>query len=314
MRSILWIVAIVALMVQSSCAKKPTYYGVVIGCCGQYKNQGLDALHAKDDAQGFYNDLIERYYQGSTKNAKDKIYLLTESDATRANIKSKLKEVALKAKAGDFVYFFYSGHGSSLSDDTIKIEKHNTAELIRLMENSGLILPYDFNINKTTQTAIIGSRDLKDNGGYGFKKLDSNEVQVIMISDSCYAGNIYRNSPNITKKFIKNDRLKGIEDEFASIKRQSRKRRKKEQDDYTKLIFFGAGAMDTTVGEDRYRKRGKFSLVVERCLKNANSNNDNKITNQEFRECLRSEDNTKGFVYYPNSDQRANPSKRPSKR
>jgi len=209
MRSILWIVAIVALMVQSSCAKKPTYYGVVIGCCGQYKNQGLDALHAKDDAQGFYNDLIERYYQGSTKNAKDKVYLLTESDATRANIKSKLKEVALKAKAGDFVYFFYSGHGSSLSDDTIKIEKHNTAELIRLMENSGLILPYDFNINKTTQTAIIGSRDLKDNGGYGFKKLDSNEVQVIMISDSCYAGNIYRNSPNITKKFIKNDRLKG---------------------------------------------------------------------------------------------------------
>jgi len=64
--------------------------------------------------------------------------------------------------------------------------------------------------------------------------------------------------------------------------------------------------MDKTVAEDKRLKRGKFSLVVQKCLQKANLNNDNKITNQEFRECLASEDSAKAFVYYPNKNQRVN--------
>ena len=299
-----WITIMLILIAQTACAKTPNYYGVVIGCCEEYQNGGLDALHAKDDAQSFYNDLIERYYGGNSRLAKDKVYLLTEKKATRANIKASLKAIAQRAKKGDYLYFFFSGHGSSLSDKEIKIDEYNTDELINLMHNSGLIIPYDFNINKTTKTALIGSRDLRKNNGYGFQTLDANGVQVIMISDSCYSGNIYRQSANSSKKFIKNSQLKGIEDEFASIAKLGSKNRKEEKDDYENLIFFGAGAMDKSVAEDSRRKRGKFSLVVQRCLDKANINNDKKITNQEFRECLGSEDTAKAFVYSPNKDQR----------
>jgi len=305
-KKITWIIITLILIAQTAYAKKTNYYAVVIGCCGEYQNGEFDALHAKDDAQEFYNDLIKRYYGGNTSLAKDKVYLLTEKEATRANIKASLKTVAQRAKKGDYLYFFFSGHGSSLSDKDIKIDEYNTDELMNLMHNSGLIIPYDFNINKTTKTAIIGSRDLKKNNGYGFQKLDANGVQVIMISDSCYSGHIYRQSTKSSKKFIQKSQLKGIEDEFASIAKLGSKNRKEEKDDYENLIFFGAGAMDKSVTEDSRRKRGKFSLVVQRCLDKANLNNDKKITNQEFRECLKSEDSAKAFVYYPDRDQRVN--------
>jgi hypothetical protein len=303
-KKITWITITLILIAQTACAKKPNHYAVVIGCCEEYANGEFDALHAKDDAQNFYDDLIERYYEGNSSLAKDKVYLLTEKKATRAKIKASLKAIVQRAKKGDYLYFFFSGHGSSLSDKEIKIDEYNTKELMKLMHNSGLIIPYDFNINQTTKTAIIGSRDLKENNGYGFQKLDTNGVQVIMISDSCYSGNIYRQSAKSSKKFIPKNQLKGIEDEFASIAKLGNKNRKEEKDDYENLIFFGAGAMDKSVAEDSRRKRGKFSLVVQRCLDTANLNNDKKITNQEFRECLKSEDSAKAFVYYPDKDQR----------
>lgn len=287
------------ILTQMTHAKKPTYYGVIIGCCGQYKNNQLQALHAKDDAKNFYNDLIKRYYGGNSSRANGKVYLLTETKATKANIKAKLKTIAQKAKKGDFVYFFYSGHGSSLSDKNIKINEYNTEKLIAMMHDSGLIMPYDFNIKKTSKTAIIGSRDLRENNGFGFKRLDNNGVQIIMISDSCYAGNMYRGSEDAISKAVPNSKLSGIESDFLNLDKKKHKNKKDEGFKYNNLIFFGAGAMDKMAAESKEEKRGKFSLVLEKCLKTANLNNDNKITNKELRECLRSEDLTEGFVHSP---------------
>lgn len=291
---------VLIVFIQFGYAKeKPTYYGIVIGCCSKYQNEGLTALHAKDDAKSFYNKLMDMYYSGSKSRAKDKLYLLTEKQATRTNIKNTLKKVTKKAKSGDVVYFFFSGHGSSLDDPSeIITPAYNNNELIKVMENSGLIVPYDFNINKVLQTAIIGKRDLKNNDGYGFKRLDNHGIQVIMISDSCYAGNIFRNSSNSTVKVTPRAKLKLNFDEEMAKLRQNRNKPKRKSE-YKNLIFFSAGGTDKAVSEDNRLKRGKFSLEVEKCLKSANQNGDDKITKKEFEDCLRTEDNAKSFVRYP---------------
>jgi len=278
-----------AIMTQFGYARE--YYGVVVGCCEEY-NDNIPALHAKDDANSFYSTLLNMYYQGDQSRAKEKLFLLTEKDATRANIKNALKEVADKAQPEDVVYFFYSGHGSSMEDKSklIKVSYENNM-LIDAMENSGLIVPYNFRFNDVLNTAVIGSRDLRDNGGRGFKYLDQQGVQVIMISDSCFAGNIYRTSQKTTGKYVP------IRERINKITALSSK--PKEKSYYNNLIFFSAGGTDTVVTEDDRLQRGKFTLALEKCLKTANQNNDNKITKKELEECLRTEDTARAFVRYP---------------
>lgn len=294
------------IMTQLAWTKKPTYYGVIIGCCEEYK-AGIKGLHAKKDAENFFDELTKMYYDGNRRKATQNIHLLTEKSVTRANVKNKLKEVAQKAKPGDVVYFFYSGHGSSLHDKSELIApSYQNNELIKVMENSGMMIPYDFNFKKVGKTAIIGKRDLRDNNGYGFEYLDNKDVKVIMISDSCYSGNLFRNSSNSTKKFISNRTFNlDYDAEIAKMKAHTHKA-KHQQKEYNHLIFFSAGGTDKTVAEDDRLKRGKFSLVVEKCLKTANQNRDNKITKKELQECLHSEDTAKAFVVYPYNNRLAN--------
>ena len=268
------------------------YYGVVVGCCKEYEDNNIPALHGKDDAISFYNILVNMYYQGSQAKAQNKLHLLTERKATRANIKDALTEVANNAQPGDVVYFFYSGHGSSLEDKSrlIKVSYQNNA-LMKAMENSGLIVPYNFRFKDVLNTAVIGSRDLRDNGGRGFKYLDKQGVQVIMISDSCFAGNIYRTGNQTTGKYIP------ISERINALTAHSSK--PKERSFYNNLIFFSAGGTDKVVTENDRLKRRKFTLALEKCLKTANQNSDNKITKKELEECLRTEDTARAFVRYP---------------
>lgn len=295
-----------AIMTQLTWSKSPTYHGIIIGCCEEYK-EGIKGLNAKKDAESFFNELTNMYYNGNRSKASQNIHLLTEKSVTRTNVQHKLKEVAQKTQPGDVVYFFYSGHGSSLHDKSRLIApSYKNNELIKVMENSGLIIPYDFNFKKVGKTAIISKRDLRDNNGYGFEYLDNKNVQVIMISDSCYSGNLFRNSSNSTKKFIPTTKLNlDYDTEVAKIKERTHKE-KHHQKEYNNLIFFSAGGTDKTVAEDDRLKRGKFSLVVEKCLKTANQNRDNKITKKELQECLHTEDTAKAFVVYPSNDRLAN--------
>ena len=297
---VLWIITIVLITGCSSAKSTTEYYGVVVGCCSEFPNAPeLDPLHAKDDANSFYNILLNMYYSGNSNQAKGKIHLLTESKATRANIKNSLKDIATKAKKGDVVYFFFSGHGSSM-DDKATQKIYERQGLLSMMENSGIVLPYNFNLKEVGKTAIIGKRDLRKNEGYGFEYLDKKGVQIIMISDACYAGNIYREGNNNTNKVVSHQKLSSNSDTLIDL---FKKNRDKKERIYKNLIFFSAGSTQTAVAEDGNLKRGKFSLVVEKCLNKANQNGDNKITKKEFQGCLKVEDNTHAFVSYPpNSD------------
>lgn len=298
--------AIWLLMTVAGYAKVPTYYGIVIGCCENYQNQGMKGLNSKVDAEEFYRELVDMYYAGNRNRASKNLHLLTEKLVTRTNVRKTLKKVAKQAEDGDVVYFFYSGHGSSLHDKSRLIApSYKNNELIKVMEYSGLAVPYDFNLRKVGKTAIIASRDLRDNGGYGFEYLDNKGVKVIMISDSCYSGNMFRNSSNTTSKFIPTAKLDlDYDTEVAKIKQNAKK--SKSHHEYRNLIFFSAGGTDKAVAEDDRLKRGKFSLVLEKCLKSANQNNDNIITKKELKECLRTEDTAKAFVVYPPDDRLAN--------
>ena len=297
---------LLVMLTEFGCAKTPTYYGIVIGCCEEFQNQGMKGLNAKKDAESFYTELVDMYYNGNQNRAKKNLHLLTEKSVTRENVRNTLKNVAKNAQDGDILYFFYSGHGSSLQDKNRLIApSYKNNELIKVMENSGLLVPYNFNLNQVGKTAIIAKRDLRDNNGYGFQHLDKKGVKIIMISDSCFSGNMFRSSSNSTSKFIPTVKLNlNYDAEVAKIKESTKKPNHRK--DYNNLIFFSAGGTDKAVTEDNRLKRGKFSLVVEKCLKNANQNRDNIITKKEFQECLHHEDSAKAFVVYPPQNRLAN--------
>ena len=300
-RILLWIIAVILMTGCSSAKSSTEYYGVVVGCCSEFPNAPeLDPLHAKDDAKSFYNILIDMYYGGNSNRAEGKVHLLTESKATQADIKNSLKDIATKAKAGDVVYFFFSGHGSSM-DDKATQKIYEKQGLVKMMENSGIVLPYNFNLNQVGKTAIIGKRDLRKNGGYGFEYLDKKGVQIIMISDACYSGNIYRTTNNNTNKVVSSGKLNIDYDATIDMFKKNRDKKKRI---YKNLIFFSAGSTQTAVAEDGNLNRGKFSLVIEKCIKKANQNGDNKITKKEFQECVESEDNAHAFVCDPPSADR----------
>ena len=297
---------LLVMLTEFGCAKTPTYYGIVIGGCEEFQNQGMKGLNAKKDAESFYTELVDMYYNGNQNRAKKNLHLLTEKSVTRENVRNTLKNVAKNAQDGDVLYFFYSGHGSSLQDKNRLIApSYKNNELIKVMENSGLLVPYNFNLNQVGKTAIIAKRDLRDNNGYGFEHLDKKGVKIIMISDSCFSGNMFRSSSNSTSKFIPTVKLNlNFDAEVAKIKESTKKPNHRKE--YNNVIFFSAGGTDKAVAEDNRLKRGKFSLVVEKCLKNANQNRDNIITKKEFQECLHHEDSAKAFVVYPPQNRLAN--------
>ncbi len=147
------------IMVQAIFAKN--YYGIFIGCCSKYKEKSIPPLHAKDDAISISNKLSMMYPEIES-------YILVEENVTRENVKRVLKKVAKKAKRGDLVYFFYSGHGSSMGDKNSIGISYTDTNLIELMENSGLFIPYNFDFNNILKTAVIGKRDLRKNDGFEY--------------------------------------------------------------------------------------------------------------------------------------------------
>lgn len=84
-------------------------YAVIVGV-SDYEDDGLDLNFAAKDARCFYNFLMSE--AGGSVPAEN-ICLLLDSDATRANMIARSKELFSKAKKRDRAIFFFSGHGST---------------------------------------------------------------------------------------------------------------------------------------------------------------------------------------------------------
>ncbi|MHC1744815.1 MAG: caspase domain-containing protein [Syntrophobacteraceae bacterium] len=103
---------------------------------------GINDYRGISDLRGCINDVtnmrdILRNYLGFTNT---EIRVVTDNRATKAGILSRLKWLVSKSKAGDFLVFHYSGHGSQIRDRDGDELEDNLDELI---------CPYDFDWNGT---------------------------------------------------------------------------------------------------------------------------------------------------------------------
>lgn len=100
------------------------------------------------------------------------IKLLTDERATKQNILDKLEWLVRDAKAGDVLVFYYSGHGTQMTD-----EDNDEADHI-----DEAIVPVDFN-----ESGMI----IDDRLGMIFDKLPAG-VRCDVVLDSCFSGTATR--------------------------------------------------------------------------------------------------------------------------
>jgi len=262
-----------------------TDYGLVIGCCGDYKNASLNTLRGTTaDAKAFEKILLNRGC--SRKN----VITLTNRAATKKNIKDRLSYLEKKLNGGDRLYFYFSGHGARATDskEVFFKEIKGDSDLNRRLNRTALI-PYDFSYKRPYSSAIISYDDLRP----VFKRLDRRGVNIVMFVDACFAGQAYkRGNPNI------DDVSKVIKDSFSLEERKKiieaaqfkAHKEAKDSQPYKSLVFFGASLTDLKARETNTRngKRGEFTTYLEFCLNNSDtdSNGDGDITKSELEACM----------------------------
>lgn len=152
-------------------------HALIIGI-GKYPFQPLEG--PKYDAIAI-KEVLNKKWGFKEKN----ISTLIDSEATRKNILLSIDNLYDKTSSGDNIFIYYSGHGTSIYDNTIKAP---------LPETSGALIPYDVAGLKTKQELldklIIGRNDLRPR----FSKLDMHGRHLFIAIDACYSGNTIRNT------------------------------------------------------------------------------------------------------------------------
>ncbi|MBF0627289.1 MAG: caspase family protein [Magnetococcales bacterium] len=121
-----------------------------------------------NDVKDMANTLISL---GVIHPTPGELRILTDGNATRANILAGLKWLVTGAKKGDLRIFHYSGHGSQVVDV-------NGDEMVDHKDET--ICPQDMQVEKDMIT--------DDHLAALFKGINSSEVTLEVILDSCHSG------------------------------------------------------------------------------------------------------------------------------
>lgn len=136
-------------------------------CVGinDYPYEGNDLNGCVNDANAWADLLVEHY-----GFPRDNIKMLFDAEATKANILAALKSLVAEAKPGDMLVFTNSSHGTYVADTDGDEEKYDEA-----------MCPYD------CDTDLIVDDELREI----FGNL-ADEVNLTVISDSCFSGTVTR--------------------------------------------------------------------------------------------------------------------------
>lgn len=135
------------------------HFGLVVGI-NQYSVSGANNLQGcVNDAQGVANTLLR-----DSRWSQQDMYLVTDTQATKAAIRGALFDIGSQAGAGDVVLYFQSSHGSQESGT-----------------NTSLVMHDDF-----YSDAELGA-DLAN----AFNE----QTTVILVIDACHSGGLFRSGP-----------------------------------------------------------------------------------------------------------------------
>jgi len=242
-----------------------TNYGLVVGCCGKYETLDKNLKGTTNDAKAFASTL-------SRGCAKKNITLLIDKDSTKEKIKANLKRLEKILEPDDRLYFYFSGHGARAGDKKVFMKEiENDDDLNKRLDKTALVT-YNYNSKDAYNTALITAEDLQP----VFKRLDDRGVKIIMFADACFAGESFRSTASDRMKRLENAQMRKV------------KQPKSTKTEYKNLIFFGASLNSQQAREidTKYGKRGEFSLYLEYCLDNGDSNGDKKISKDELNLCM----------------------------
>jgi hypothetical protein len=110
------------------------------------------------------------------------VVALRDQDATREHILDQIAALEQRSAPGDTVLIYFSGHGTSANDNDNNFD---------LPYATGAWVPYDLDYSSTAaaqRTLIVGRRDLVPR----LKRLDQAGRWVVVVSDSCYSGQVVR--------------------------------------------------------------------------------------------------------------------------
>lgn len=114
--------------------------------------------------------------------APDDIRALRDRDATHERILAEISALERRTLPGDTVLIYFSGHGTSANADNNSFD---------LPYATGAWVPYDLDFSSVAaaqRTLIVGRRDLVPR----LKRLDQGGRWVVVVSDSCYSGQVVR--------------------------------------------------------------------------------------------------------------------------
>ena len=206
-----------------------TDYALIIAI-GKYQNSTIPVLSNSHQDIQTYKRILDSWHV-----AKKSRTILLNTNATKKNIMNNISSIANKIKKSDRFFMFFSGHGTSLFDEDYG-QKLCEAGLEEKMNNSGAILPYDFNPTQISKTLIIGKEDLSKH----IKKIDEKGVKALIVFDACFAENSIRNNSN---RWI--NRTPHILTENKSYP-------------YRNIVYIASSIIQS--------QSGKFAPILEKCL------------------------------------------------
>jgi hypothetical protein len=112
------------------------------------------------------------------------VAVLLDERATKPAILAAIDALAGRTRPGDFVFIYFSGHGTSGYDKAFKD--------VGLDGGTGALVPADFKLAappELSERLIVGSRDLRPR----LSKLDGDR-EVLVAFDSCFSGNSARDA------------------------------------------------------------------------------------------------------------------------
>ncbi len=148
---------------------------------GQFKDPQLKT----NELLGPPHDIeaVSQTLTGQWNFAPADVRTLRDADATHERILSEIAAMEQRTAPGDTLLIYFSGHGTSAN-----AAEGNTYDLPYA---TGAWVPYDVDLDTVAsvqRSLIIGRRDLVKR----LKRLDDSGRFVVVVSDSCYSGQVVR--------------------------------------------------------------------------------------------------------------------------
>jgi Caspase domain/Domain of unknown function (DUF4384) len=168
---------LLCLLVSSGAAARNVALLVAVG---QFRDPSLKSFELRGPAIDI--DAVQQTLTGQWGFAPGDVVALRDQEATHERILAEISALEKRTSSGDTVLIYFSGHGTSANADDNSFD---------LPYATGAWVPYDLDYSSLPAaklTLVVGRRDLVPR----LKRLDEGGRWVVVVSDSCYSGQVVR--------------------------------------------------------------------------------------------------------------------------